>query len=145
MYFFWLWIVLRNVTVLCHYHSWLKRSSNQLTYTTEMIRGDTQTDNGSIACLVTFCLAPNSWSLTWSRHFLSVIITTFLENVCAFSLSIWFDCLAGQTEWETMPILFIGTTRKHCISWLPWWSPTENVATKWLAMSWLHKMSQSMW
>ena len=34
--------------------TWLKRSSNQLKYTTEMIRGETQTDGGSITCLMTF-------------------------------------------------------------------------------------------
>ena len=58
-----------------HQHSWLKRGSNQLMYTTEMIKGKTQTVSGPITCLMTSCLAPNSWS----RHFLSVIITTFLD------------------------------------------------------------------
>ena len=48
-------------------HDW-KESSNQLTYTTELIRGDTHTVGASITCLMTFWLAPNFWSLTWSRH-----------------------------------------------------------------------------
>ena len=107
-------------------HSWLKRSSNQITYTTEMISDNTQTVGESITCLVTFWLAPNSWSLTWSHlTFLSAIITTFLEytwrvgssnKMSMLSPSICFDYLSGQTERENMAILFLGTTRTHCIS-----------------------------
>ena len=63
-----------------HQHSWLKRSSNQLCVR-EMIRGKTQTVGGPITFLMIFCLAPNSWSLTCSQHFLSVIITTFLKYI----------------------------------------------------------------
>ena len=72
-----------------------------------------------------FFVAPNSWSLTWSRHVLSVIITTFLEytwcvvpnsKMTMLSGSVWFGGLSGQTERKTMLILLLGTTGTHCIS-----------------------------
>ena len=37
------------------------------------------------------------------------------HNEHAFS-SVWFDSVSGQTEWETMLILFLGITRTHRIS-----------------------------
>ena len=115
-----------------------------------MISDVTQTVGVSITCLVTFWLAPNSWSLTWSlTTFLSTVITTFLEytwhvgsnnKMSMISPSICFDYLLGQIERKNMLILFLGTTRKHRISPM-----TENVARKWLTKSWLHTMSPSMW
>ena len=64
MIFFWMWTLLPNATISVT---------------------NNQSVGGSITWLVAFCLAPNSRSLTWSRHFLSVIITTFLE----YTLAVW--------------------------------------------------------
>ena len=78
-----------------------------------------------ITCLVTFCLALNAWSITLSRHFLSVINTKFLEytwcvvlinKMSMLSRSVCFDGLSGQTERKNMLILLLGTTRTHRIS-----------------------------
>ena len=62
--------------------------------------------------------------------FLSVIITTFLENtwrvgssnkMWMLSPSICFDYLSGQIEREKLPILFLGTTPSTKSSSM-WWS-----------------------
>ena len=124
-------------------------TETKLTYTTVMIRGETQTVGGPITCLVTFCLAPNPWSLTWSRYFVSVIITTFLVytwrvvpryKISIHSRSDCFDGLSGQTERENMLILLFGTTRKHRISLMSIVIITDTKCHK----GWLHKMSPSM-
>ena len=116
MTFFWLWTVLPNAIVtVSDTHDWNEA---------EMISDETQTVGDPIICLMTFYLAPNSWLLIWSRHILSVIITTFLEctwcvvpssKMRMLSSSVWFDALLGQTERETRLILLLQTTHKHRI------------------------------
>ena len=105
--------------------SWLKRSSSQLTYITLVIRDETHTlDGGPIRCLVTFFVAPNSWSLTWSWHFLPMIITTFLE----------YTWPGGPMQQNEHALSFYLKDHlkadKHCVAWdhshhpgfLPWLS-----------------------
>ena len=83
-------------------------------------KDETQTAGGPLTCLVTFFVALNSWSLSWSWHFLPMIITTFLEctwqgvssnKMSLFSRSVCFDGLLGtmikhlsEKEWRTLPI-----------------------------------------
>ena len=70
----------------------------------------------------TLC-ATNSWSVTWSRHFVSVIITIVMGDVRylrvvsrnlmnIFSRSVWSNTQLKQTGGERMPILLLRTTRQ---------------------------------
>ena len=116
-----------------HQHSWLKRSSSQLTYIIVMFRDETQKVGGPITCYVTFFVAPNSWSLTSSWHFLPMINTTLLGPTCW--LSVCFEGLLGKLikhlSDKVSSFCWLGPlARTTHLPWLSWWSPTENVATK---------------
>ena len=94
----------------------------------------------SITCLVTFGLSPNSWSLSRSRHLLSVIITTFLEYTwCVVSsnkMRILTRSVYSENSEKTCSFCCLGSlARTAYLPWLSWWSPTENVTTKWLTKS----------
>ena len=149
--------VLPNACCFSHQHSWLKRSSNQLTYTTEMIRGKTQTVGGSITCLMTFYLTPNTWSLTWSQHFLSVITT---ERSCFLALSAWWSVGSNRARkhahfvsWSHSHAPHISRDHRDDQQQKMWviqsWELNKMSSSMWLdhhnLKSWLHKMSPSMW
>ena len=80
MTMFLLWSVLQNVTGIVMTNSdWNKImwASRALLWRSEI----RLTDGATITCLVTLC-ATNSWSVTWSWHFLSVIITKACYICC---------------------------------------------------------------
>ena len=89
---------------------------------------------------MTFCLAPNSWSLTWSRHFLFgdnhdiLGICWSKPTKCAFFLAL---------SALVVCVLLEPLARIAFLPWLSWWLLTENVTTKWLTKSWSYTMSPS--
>ena len=80
----WLFFLMSAVQQKGHWHNHnkfrLKQNKVSVTSSTVMITGETQTVVATITCLVTLC-ATNSWSVTWSRHFLSVIITIVMGHM----------------------------------------------------------------
>ena len=61
-------------------NSGLKQNNVSLTSSTVMMMGETQTVMATITSLVTLC-ATNYWSVTWWRHFQSVIITIVVGDM----------------------------------------------------------------
>ena len=90
-----------------------------------MISGDTQTVGATVTCYVTFCTT-NSWSVTWSRHFLSVIITIVMgdiwyvlvvpsnKNEHAFSLKCFIVLPNGQSKQTDSPKNYLIVTGRKC-------------------------------
>ena len=94
----------------------LKRSSSQLTYTTVIIRGETQTVGGPITCLVTcFFYHTNLGHTLGHRVFVG-------DNHDILSEKIYSFC-------------FLEPLASTALPWPSWWSSAQNVTTKWLTKS----------
>ena len=63
-----------------HDKFWLKQNHVSVTSSNMMIRDVTHAVVATITCLMTFC-AINFWSVTWLRHFQSVIITIVMRDM----------------------------------------------------------------
>ena len=97
-------IIIFFLTTKCHcfshQHSWLKRSSNQPMYTTEMIRDETQSVGGSITCF-------------WSSHLIIIV-----ERPVTL---IWF-CFSRNLSWLCQSDIFHNwSQQKKKMSWHSDW------------------------
>ena len=108
----------------CHWLSHdkfhLKQNNVSVTSSTVMITGVTQTVGATITCFVTFW-ATNSWSVTCSRHFQSVIIPLVMGDMRCVrvvqrnKMSMVYRSVgpvrpSNQTERDS--ILLLGTSRQ---------------------------------